>query len=264
MSGKNEAEEEKSRSAPTTVYVTDEDVIRYEPSVTLSIFVCWILPVLVIAVMTRFAVDREATFNFPPSRPIAVDLSKNNNDRHPAPAPSAQPQPQQQQSEKPKPTAKRPKKKEEPPPTLIADKPTGYIEVVQAIKRRRLDWESTDADPIVTFSDDDAGGALGYSASEHEDDASSSSYSSFSSESSSSNERRAKMKEPPRGASSDPVRMQHLEKIDHLRSEHKVKRIYRTSLCAAYLAESFCPPLRSFTCLLHFAPTALCAFDGCF
>jgi tetratricopeptide (TPR) repeat protein len=231
MSDNNETKREDDPPPKTVVYVSDDDVIRYEPSVTLSVFICWILPVLVIAVMTRFAVDREATFNFSSSRPVTLDLTNSKHNNNPVSAPSTQPQQQQQQqqqqqppsipaTEVPKPTMKRPKKKEEPPPTLIADKPTNYIEVVQAIKRRRLAWENTDVDPNLEPHDTqqnnnvDEGaspGAYGGGAATVEHDTATTT---------TTTESKRKMKDPPRGASSDPVRVQLLENIDEMRSQH--------------------------------------------
>ncbi|KAG7365207.1 sulfotransferase [Nitzschia inconspicua] len=166
----------------------------YQPSVTVSIFITWILPVLVIALLTRFAVDPEATFVNPSkssSRPITIDFSQKPVDVV-APAPSAQPTTTTTKTDdQPALAVQRPKKKNAPPPTLIADKPTGYIEIVQAIQRRRLDFETTDTGPME-------GHVIKEEAKE-----------------------KPKVQEPPRGASSDPVRNQLKATIDELRREHQ-------------------------------------------
>jgi hypothetical protein len=108
---------------------------------------------------------------------------------------------------------------------LIADKPTNYIEVVQAIKRRRLDWENTDADPMTTHSNDGGGASPQYGNSRDDD------YddSSLVTNKESNEEKKSQMKEPPRGASSDPVRNQMLQRIDQLRVDYEVSLLHCSS-----------------------------------
>lgn len=168
----------------------------YQPSVTFAIFVTWILPVLFIAVCTRFAVDPEASFVNPSKtssgRPITIDFSKQNDK---APAPSAQPTLVTDKTPPPSlQQATRPKKKDTPPPTLIADKPTRYIDVVQAIAKRRLDFDVADTEPME-----------GYVRQQ---------------EQRKDNKKKETLPTPPRGASSDPVRNQLKSAMDELRKEH--------------------------------------------
>jgi tetratricopeptide (TPR) repeat protein len=164
-----------------SIVSTDEDSAgsQYSPSVTWAIFITWILPVLLLATVTRFAVDPDgASLRLVGAkkgvRPIHLQ----------APAPAPVPTPS---LEKPK----RPKRQETPVPTLIANKPSGYVEVVQAIEKRRLNWETTDADPMKGFVKKEQTPKQDMSPP------------------------------PPRGASSDPVRQQLLESIDQRRREHE-------------------------------------------
>ncbi len=193
-------QQKKKRS----VEVTDENVFSsfddYEPSVTWSVFVFWILPILAIACMSRFLVDPHAAIGFglgkevdeTPHKPVIKP-------QPPSTVPTAPTTPTIQ------PTPQRPKKKSTPVPTLAADKPSSYIEAVQAIDRRRLNWEETDASAMGAYA----------SAATDKPKASTTT-------SSTSTKPKARPDKPIRGASSDPVRSQLLARIDELRDIHEV------------------------------------------
>jgi hypothetical protein len=197
--------------------VTDEDGLHhYEPSVTISVFVTWILPVLLIAILTRFAVDKDAMdatlLRPPPPKPIQIDLSSSG-PPHPSSSSSAK------KREKKK---NRPSKVPTPVPTLVADKPSGYIEVVQEIRRRRLDWGATDTGssshrPSASPSQNAAGGEATHEQTPH-------AKKSETSAGARSGGVKPKRREPSRGASSDPVRLQLRGRIDQMRMESQVSQ----------------------------------------
>jgi hypothetical protein len=201
--------------AEKTVTDEDDDFLPYEPSVSTSVFVTWILPVLLIAIFTRFAVDKDVmasmtTLRHLPPRPVNIDLNSD-------PAPTSLSSLPSSSINLATTTKKKKKNKAPTPvPTLIADKPSSYIETVQAISRRRLDWEATDKGavnpPSATTTIKDSGKPP--------------TESSNSSSSSGSSNAKPAMKEPARGASSDPVRVQVKEKIDRLRVESQVSQTY--------------------------------------
>lgn len=193
------AENEEGRS----VEVTDANVFSsfddYEPSVTGAVFVYWILPVLAIAFLTRFLVDPYAASGLgigaipdetqiPPKQTIH---SK----------PQGQPPTTVPTTPSVAPTPQRPKRKETPLPTLVLEKPTSYIEAVQGITRRRLNWEETDSSTMGDY------------AKAKPDKPKSASAAARS---------KADPEKPVRGASSDPVRNQRLARIDDLRQSHEV------------------------------------------
>lgn len=188
--------------------VTDDDVLPYEPSVTISVFVTWILPVLLIAILTRFAVDKDAmgtALGRPPSRPVQINLNSDPSARQ-----SSLPLASSKREKK-----SRPNKAPTPPPTLIAGKPSSYIEVVQSIGRRRMDWEGTDTSshpPSVTPSP---------TTGQQNAQTAEATYSS----------KKPKMSEPARGASSDPVRMKLRERIEQSRTDSQVSQAMSPSFC---------------------------------
>jgi hypothetical protein len=205
--------------------VTDDDVPPlddYEPSVTWSVFVYWILPVLVIACMTRFAADPDAAVG------LGIGRKPIDGSRIPTPTPpvinNAKPPSSYPTSAENihtlSPTPQRPKKKLTPVPALIADKPSSYIDTVQAINNRRLDWEKSDTDDSGSQS------TTTYSTTTSSDNTNSDGATvenkNSNSNSNNNNKESNRMERPPRGPSSDPVRTQLREKIDDLRSEHEV------------------------------------------
>jgi hypothetical protein len=204
--------------------VTDDDVRPlddYEQSVTWSVFFYWILPVLVIACMTRFAADPDAAVG------LGIGLQPTDGSRIPTPTPpvinNAKPPSSYPTSAENihtlLPTPQRPEKKPKPVPALIADKPSSYIDTVQAINNRRLDWENADDDDTTT-----------YSTTTSSDNTNSNGATVENKNSNSNNNRDPnRMERPPRGPSSDPVRTQLREKIDDLRSEHEVCNVIMTT-----------------------------------
>lgn len=183
----------ENRRRRRSVEVTDANVSSsfddYEPSVTWAVFVYWILPVLVIAFATRFLVDPHAASGLGIG-PIPDETKippKQTIDPIQAQPPTTVPT-----TPSIAPTPQRPKRKATPVPTLVMEKPTSYIEAVQGITRRRLNWEETDSSAMGDYRPE-------------------------KSKSSS-----AAPEKPVRGASSDPVRNRRLEQIDELRKIHEV------------------------------------------
>ena len=225
----SDEEKKKTRAVNSNTVVTDEDVLPsssfiddyYEPSVTLSVFVYWILPILVIAFMTRFVVDPDAAIGIgiggsssSSSRIPVIDKPTATATQPPSSLPTTTNTYANTNTEMPtlSPTPKRPKRKPTPVPTLVAEKPSSYIEAMQAINRRRLVWEDTD-------TDDMSGG----SGSGSKSAASSSTSTNNNNKNNKANKNKQSAPErPPRGASTDPVRTQLREKIDELREDHEV------------------------------------------
>ena len=198
------------------------------PSLTIAVFVCWIVPVLLIAILTRFRVDDDGSSSsaFPAkhSKPVALNINmaqnshmddNNNNNKSspPIPAASKTSQPSKYSSNK-APTEM---------PTILKNKPTGYQEVVKEIEKRRLDWTSTSS-----------GTMGGYKAQQQQEQKPKSTTAPTTA---------TKTQGPPpqktqqsRGASSDPVRMQLADQINELRKDFKNQPndIYR----AANLADA--------------------------
>ena len=197
---------------------SDAQSIPYEPSISFAVFLTWVLPVLVIAGLTRFAVDKEAEFvglgmgrrGRGGSTPITVDLSKE--DKPTTTLSSSVP------TSPPAtiPSTSTPKRRGAEPsslPTYLSNKPTGYADVVQAISRRRLDWSTTDSSTV--------GGNPSSSSARPPTSSPTKPSPSMSDSSLSSSSSKPTPKEPPRGASSDPVRTEMMEKIGRLRQEYE-------------------------------------------
>jgi tetratricopeptide (TPR) repeat protein len=211
------------RSVSTT---SDAQAITYEPSITLAVFFTWIFPVLLIAILTRFAVDKEAEFvgmgimgsRGGVGRPVTIDLNNENK-----PTVSTQSTPTTPRAGNNNDIIAKPKKPGREPssvPTYLSNKPSGYVEVVQAIERRRLDWSTTYSAPL---------GSGGSSSSARPPAASSTKPTTTKAETSaagrqndhSTTSSKPKLRDPPRGASSDPVRTQMMEKIEKLRIDYE-------------------------------------------
>ena len=187
------SDHEKRKKKEKERTVTDEKILSsfddYEPSVTLSVFLYWILPILLITCTSRFLVDPEAKSGLW----IGDNAVKNSG------KPGTMTQPPSSVPTKPTiaPKPQKPKRKPTPVPTLVLEKPTAYIEAVQAIARRRLNWEETDSSTMENYGSDDTEETRKEAQSEPE--------------------------QPSRGPSTDPVRKQIFEKIDSLRDAHKVR-----------------------------------------
>lgn len=158
-----------------------------EYQVTWPIFVYWILPVLIISMFTRFVCDPEAASGLrfgqvDEHNDISTKTSTASSATSPSIMPTVSPSPQ------------RPKRKPTPVPTMVENKPTQYIDVVQKIKRRRLDWDSTDSSSMLVKKDE--------------------------STKSSSFENASKSQGQQRGPSTDPTRAALLDKIETLRTNH--------------------------------------------
>jgi hypothetical protein len=97
-------------------------------------------------------------------------------------------------------------------PTILSKKPSSYIEAVQAIERRRLNWVDFSNDPVD-----------GYLVSTSPDPVSASRRSGEENTDSSSEGQYRETSTPPRGASEDPERMRYIQQIDSLRQKLKVR-----------------------------------------
>jgi hypothetical protein len=110
-----------------------EEECYKQPSVSISVFVCWIVPVLLVATLSRFTVHTgsPAFIRPPPSRP--VPLNNNVYDaKTKGPTPNGSPTmnvPTKSPSDNKKHRNKAPVEM----PTVLADKPTGYQEVSLAL-----------------------------------------------------------------------------------------------------------------------------------
>jgi hypothetical protein len=93
---------------------------RHQPSVTVSVFVCWIVPVILIAALTRFAVDTGPAFLPPASKPVTLDLDATKTS-------SSTPLPTTTQGPTKSPR-KAPSESQAQAPTVL-DKPSSYQEV---------------------------------------------------------------------------------------------------------------------------------------
>jgi hypothetical protein len=102
-------------------------------------------------------------------------------------------------------------------PDRILNVPRRVSQVVRAIGRRRLDWAETGSDPVKDFKNGREVSAVPNSVSPAE------AYTPPKAQSSSQSRT-----EPPRGPTSDPVRMQLMERIEDLRQDYRVGRTAET------------------------------------
>lgn len=180
-----------------------------KPSLSLAVFVCWVVPILIIAAVSRFAVDTNQA-----SVPIATQDSKKS--PFPTPTPTSKPS-----SNKNKNPAKRgqltPEKGPSGMPTVLANKPTAYVEIVEAIGRKRVDWGDVTSDPVGQY----------HGTSKPKAKSSDSPKVSKPDEANGGERQPRKQDEAsspePRGASTDPVRQQYLREIAALRESFMVR-----------------------------------------
>ena len=88
---------------------------------------------------------------------------------------------------------------------------TSDFKVVDAIEKRRLDWDSTSSDPHGEYKHAKTPAKPKEKVTE-----------TSRRQETSDNAREQKMAKPPRGASSDPVRLQMVEKIESLKEYYLV------------------------------------------
>ncbi|CAJ1968298.1 unnamed protein product [Cylindrotheca closterium] len=172
---------------------------HYYPSVPVAVFVCWVVPVVLIAALSRFAVDTNQAS-------IPLSVQDNPKPTSPIPAPTSTPSKSKRQIS----TKRGPLTVEKGPsglPTVLANKPTSYIEIVESIGRKRVDWGDITTD-IVGLPEQSYPNLK----------SSASSKVSQTEESEKSDEEPI---DPPRGASTDFVRQQHLRDIAALRESYK-------------------------------------------
>jgi len=205
------------------------------PSVTMSLFLYWILPVLVIACMTRFVVDPDAAhgigmgtgeleqYGIKPGIPVQQEQQMHPTQSSQAPShlPTTNTPTNSFSQTKPE----RPKRKPTPVPTLVARKPTSYQEAVKAIYRRRLDWDNVDASPMEgqrfdggIYDDNNIDGA---SPSATRGSSNNKGKSNGHGSTTTKNKRPSGTERDPRGASTDVVRIQLNERIDQLRKDYE-------------------------------------------
>jgi hypothetical protein len=200
----NRTPRDERKRAPTT--------ISHEPSVTLSLFIYWILPVLVLAILSRYTQDTGLPVKPPLSTPLTLNLETQD-----TPAPIPRPAPAK-------------KKVVTDMPTLWKNKPTSYQEAVQKIANRRLDWPAESSDPTQDF---EQGGHRRISDSKPpsttptintKEEHSPATTTTTLTDSSSSPSPSPITHPPGRGGrSSDPLRIQSEEKIATLRDEFRVR-----------------------------------------
>lgn len=188
MSNNSEKEEEPSPSPPRVVHFVSfsEDDWEEQPSVTSSVFWYWIVPILLIASLTRFAVDPEAPTGLgmpAKAKPPAIV---------PTPTPSPTPLVERQPT---------------PVPTLVAEKPSDYIQTYTAIHKQRKKYSSADPTPMGGYSDN---------SSVHKVS------SPTPTKTTTTPKKPQPREETPRGASTDPVRKRLRDAINTLRKDHEV------------------------------------------
>eukprot|EP00980_Cylindrotheca_fusiformis_P013502 scaffold3450_cov114-Cylindrotheca_fusiformis.AAC.7 len=173
------------------------------PSLSVSVFVCWVVPVVLIAIASRFAVDTTLaapkTTHSIPSNLFDESTSEKSASSHAA------------DEFKAKDASKGPSVM----PTVLANKPSSYVEIVGAIRPRRLDWEDVSSDPVEGYErrprvQTTASSSAPLTGSDRR-------AKSSGSEQSKLKQSGPKTTDPPNGASTDPQRVQFLEEISELR-----------------------------------------------
>jgi hypothetical protein len=184
-----------------------EGEARHKPSVTVSVFLCWVVPVMLIAVASRFAVDTT------PAAPqkhqsIPVNLFDETESNSPTSGPDTDWSETKTSSKTQGPSGT---------PTVLASKPSSYIEIVKTIDRRRLDWEDVSVDPVQSYE-------RVQTKSSSPNPVTSSRRPDQNTDSSHNNDGKKlepKTADPPRGASTDPERRQFLQDISNLRQSYE-------------------------------------------
>ena len=171
-----------------------------QPSISVSLFLFWVVPVIVIAACSRFAVDTAPLKpRNPPSMPVKLDAGEESKSSSPTSSSGGS------SRKTPKPTEM---------PSVLASKPTNYIELVTSIEKRRLDWEDVDSDPMEGFQGQQTVLSSPNPVSSPVNQE----------ETSSQPRKRSRRKEDTdsyRGSSSDPVRLELLDKIEALRENYR-------------------------------------------
>lgn len=114
----------------------EEEYQPYQPSVTLPLLFYWILPVLILAIVSRFAIyDGPAVKPPPPSKPVTLnydDIMRQENKMKAPPVPVPLPPPTPEKSSS-SPSSM---------PTMLSSKPSSYQEVrvdVLFVSHARID-----------------------------------------------------------------------------------------------------------------------------
>lgn len=169
-------------------------------SVPLSVGIFWILPMLCIAILTRFAVDTGPAFLPHQSRPVS--LSFDGGEQAAPKKAAAPPIVDETSSSKSSPHTS----PDGSSSAFLSNKPFSYQEVVKTIERRRLDFSSTYIPPSVKAKE----------KTRREERPQQSN--------SEAKEAQKATPTPARGASSDPARLELLRQIDQFRQEYQVSR----------------------------------------
>lgn len=166
-------------------------------SVPLSVGIFWILPMLCIAILTRFAVDTGPAFLPHQSRPVS--LSFDGGEQAAPKKAAAPPIVDETSSSKSSPHTS----PDGSSSAFLSNKPFSYQEVVKTIERRRLDFSSTYIPPSVKAKE----------KTRREERPQQSN--------SEAKEAQKATPTPARGASSDPARLELLRQIDQFRQEYQ-------------------------------------------
>ena len=120
MTDTNEASSSMRQEPTINAGKRENDKNAQVPSITISVFACWIVPVLLIAALTRFASETPPPYVPPPSQKINFDFSKQ----------KQQLQQQQQQSKDPAAAHRRSPKEQDAEADgvfdILKDKPVSY------------------------------------------------------------------------------------------------------------------------------------------
>ncbi len=114
----------------------DEEVTN-SPSMTVALFVTWILPILIIAVFSRFRVDTEPPRVKLNNRPISIDTTKFSSPRNP---PTSKKNVAGMMAKK-KSQKKKANTKSDPAPAPSAKHPTSYRMLLEDIQGRKRLWK---------------------------------------------------------------------------------------------------------------------------
>ena len=173
-------------------------------SVTLSVGVFWILPMLCIAILSRFAVDTGPPFVPNPSRPVSLSFDGAEQ--------ATRPTPRTVETSSPTSVPSSEVSKDKISSLFLSNKPFSYQEVVKAIARRRLDWTTVSVSQVTphpkeresvskTPQHTSAGGNEQQQQQQHSST-------------------------PARGASSDPARLELLRQISQFREDYQVSPFF--------------------------------------
>lgn len=196
----NDAPEEQNDNGnnnDSSTYENVEDILDSSPSLNMTLFLYWVLPILILSLVSRYGVSpRPPIPKSAPPRPISLDLGRNNKKQNAKVAEKLKQRQQKQQQSSASPS--------QAPSAALSNMPSKYQQVVKQIQRRRPRWNP--GGPKASFT------------------TSSSSYSSIP-KTTTTKESRKTDDSPsvPSDAriSSDPQRRRMQQVIDKLRTDYK-------------------------------------------